>query len=147
MQMKIQVHKSLLVSFWFYFTQEQYEQLMRQLHKCISVQMTVGRIHSLHMGWRNFFSSCAVVSVFQLWQETVLGVTDLPYQLCCYVFFWLRREIVLGCTGQFLVVAGNSFRCYLLNYHTSWRLFQFFGCSGKQLLVAQFIRKILILFL
>ncbi len=39
------------------------------------------------------FSSCAVVSVFWLWREIVLGLTYLPYQLCCCVFF-LRRDIV-----------------------------------------------------
>ncbi len=72
----------------------------------------------LRVGWTNFFSICAVVSVFWLWREIVLGVTYLPYQLCHCVFFLLRREIVLGCTDQFLVVAGNSFRCYLLTYHT-----------------------------
>jgi hypothetical protein len=72
--------------------------------------------------WRNLFSGCAVVSVFWLWQEIVLGVTYLPYHLCCCVIFlvaagnsfglhrsvfWLWREI-------------GSFRCYLLLiYHTS----------------------------
>ncbi len=78
-------------------------------------------LHSLRVGWRNFFSSCAVVSVFWFWWEIVLGVTYLPYQLCRCVFFWLRREIVLGCTDKisFLVVERNSFRCYLLIYHTS----------------------------
>jgi hypothetical protein len=69
--------------------------------------------HSLRMGWRNLFSSCAVVSVFWLWREIVLGVTYLPYLLCRCVFFlvaagnsfglhrsvfWLWREIVLGVT-------------------------------------------------
>ncbi len=61
------------------------------------------------------------MSVFWLWQEIVLGVTYLPYQLCRYVFlsvvvvnsFGLHRQI------SFLVVAGNSFRYYLLTYHTS----------------------------
>jgi hypothetical protein len=53
------------------------------------------------------------VSVFWLWRKIVLGVTYLPYQLCCCVFFlvaagnssglhrsvfWLWREIVLGVT-------------------------------------------------
>jgi hypothetical protein len=64
-------------------------------------------------GLEELFSSCAVVSVFQLWWEIVLGVTYLPYQLCHCVFFlvaagnsfglhrsvfWLWREIVLGVT-------------------------------------------------
>jgi hypothetical protein len=43
---------------------------------------------------------------FQL-QEIVLGVTYLPYQLCRYVFFWLRWEIVFGCTGQFFGCGGK----------------------------------------
>jgi hypothetical protein len=85
-------------------------------------------------GLEEFFSSCAVVSVFWLWQEIVLGVTYLPYQLCRCVFFlvaagnsfglhrsvfWLWQEIVLGVSYlptipvvplcQFLVAAGNSF--------------------------------------
>jgi hypothetical protein len=46
----------------------------------------------------------------------------LTYHTSCAIvsFFWLQQEIVLGCTDQFLVVAGNSFRCYLLTYHTSY---------------------------
>ncbi len=109
---------------------------------------TEEQIHSLCMGWRNFFSSCAVVLVFQLWREIILGVTYLPYQLCCCVFFlvavgnsfglhrsvfWLWREIVLGVT--------------CLPTTPIVPLCQFFGCGGKQFLVAQFLRKILIRFL
>ncbi len=92
----------------------------------------ISHIHLLRMGWRNFFSSCAVVSVFCFWQEIVLGVTYLPYQLCCCVFFlvavensfglhrsdfWLWREIVLGVT-------------YLPTIPVV-PLCQFFGCGGK----------------
>ncbi len=37
---------------------------------------TERQIHSLHMGWRNFFSSyCAAVSVFWFWREIGFGVT------------------------------------------------------------------------
>jgi hypothetical protein len=50
--------------------------------------------------------------------QKVLDDTYLPYQLCRCVFF-LRWEIVFGCTVGFLVVAGKSFRCYFLTYHTS----------------------------
>ncbi len=46
-------------------------------------------------GLEELFSSCAVVSVFLLWWEIVLGVTYLSYQLCHCDFF--------------LIVAGNSF--------------------------------------
>jgi hypothetical protein len=34
-------------------------------------------IHSLRVGWRNFLSSCAVVSVFWFWQEIGFGFTYL----------------------------------------------------------------------
>ncbi len=86
-------------------------------------------------GLEELFSSCAVVSVFLLWREIVLGVTYLPYQLRCCVIFLLRQEIVVGCTDQFWVV---SFRCYLLLiYHTScavvsvfWLRWEIvFGCT------------------
>jgi hypothetical protein len=80
----------------------------------------------------NFFSSCAIVSVFWLWREIVLGVTYLPYQLCHCIFFlvavgnsfglhrsvfWLWREIFLGVT-------------YLPTIPVV-PLCQVFGCSGK----------------
>jgi hypothetical protein len=86
--------------------------LLALTHRQTELQ-TEEQIHLLRVGWRNFFSSCAVVSVFQLWQEKVLGVTYQPYQLCCCVFFlvaagnsfglhrsvfWLWQEIVLGVT-------------------------------------------------
>jgi hypothetical protein len=35
------------------------------------------QIHLLHVGWRNFFSICAVVSVFWFWREIDFGVTYL----------------------------------------------------------------------
>jgi hypothetical protein len=98
-------------------------------------------IHSLRVGWRNFFSSCAAVSVFWLWQEIVLGVTYLPYQLCRCVFFWLRGEKVLGCTDQFLVVAGNSSRCYLLIYHTSCAIVSVFWLQQEIVLSCTVSKK------
>jgi hypothetical protein len=55
-----------------------------------------------------------------LWREIVLGVTYLPYQLCHCVFFLVAGENSFGLhRSVFLVVVGNSFRCYLLIYHTS----------------------------
>ncbi len=42
----------------------------------------------------------------------------IPVVLLC-PFFWLRREIGFGCTGQFFGCGGNCFRCCLLTYHTS----------------------------
>jgi hypothetical protein len=88
--------------------------------------------HLLRVGWRIFFFSCAVVSVFGFWQERVLGVTYLPYQLCRCVFFlvavrnsfglhrsvfWLWQEIVTGVT--YLPTIPFVPLC------------QFFGCGGK----------------
>ncbi len=100
MQMKTQIHKSLLVPFLFYFTQEQYEQLMRQLHKCISVQMTVEQIHPLRVGWWNIFSSFAVVSVFGSGGKQVLVlqtyVLRVQYSCGIVLVFWFWQEIVFG---------------------------------------------------
>jgi hypothetical protein len=59
-------------------------------------KMTDGGTNTLAAhGLEELFSSCAVVSVFWLLREIVLGVTYLPYQLCRCVIF--------------LVAAGNSF--------------------------------------
>ncbi len=80
---------------------------------------TEEQIHSLHVGWRNFFP------VVLLCQFLVVAgnsfrcyLPTIPVVPLCLFFLW--REIVSGCTDQFLVVAGNSFRCYLLTYHTSF---------------------------
>ncbi len=70
--------------------------------------MTDGETNTLTArGLEELFSSCAVVSVFQLWQEIVSGVTYLPYQLCHCVFFWLQQEIGLGCSDQFFGCGGK----------------------------------------
>ncbi len=52
------------------------------------------------------------------------GLEELFFQLCCCV--------------NFLVVAGNSFRCYLPTIPVVL-LCLYFGCSGKQFWVAQII--------
>jgi hypothetical protein len=79
------------------------------------------------VGLRNIFSSCAVVSVFCLLREIVLGIPVVP--LCLFLVaagnsfglhrlvFWLWREIVLGVT-------------YLSTIQVV-PLYQFFGCGGK----------------
>jgi hypothetical protein len=72
------------------------------------------------MGWRNCFSSCAVVSGFRLWLEIVLGVTYLPYQLCRCVFFLVLAGNSFGLhRSVFWLWQENGFTCYLLTYHTS----------------------------
>ncbi len=92
-------------------------------------QKTVDVCWEVVVGWRNFFSSCAVMSVFWLWWEIVLGVTYLPYQLCRCVFFfvtagnsfelhrsvfWLWQEIVLVVTylSTIPVLLLCQFFCY-----------------------------------
>ncbi len=52
----------------------------------------------------------------------VRGLEERFFQLCCGV--------------SFLVMVGNSFRCYLLTIPVV-PLLLFFGCSGKYLLVTQ----------
>ena len=92
---------------------------------------TEEQIHSLHVGWRNFFPvvvlcqflvlagnrfwfyilmyleykySCGVVLVFWFWQEIVFGVTSvLSVQFHCVVVsvFWLWQEIDLKMRTHF----------------------------------------------
>ncbi len=131
MEMKIQFHKSLLVSFliffssflFFFFTQEQYEQLMRQLHKCIGVQMTDDRQRDeyTHCTWAGgtFFPVVPLCQFFSYGGKQFQVL--LTYHTSCAVmsFFGCGAKQFLIAQVSFLVVAGNSFRCYLLTYHTS----------------------------
>ncbi len=85
-----------------------------------------------HYAWAGgtFFQLCCCVSILVV-AEIILGDTYLPYWLCCCVFFLLRREIGFGCTGQFLVVAGKSFRSYFLTYYTSCAIVSVFWLWRK----------------
>ncbi len=79
---------------------------------------------------------------FDFWREIVLGVTYLPYQSCHCVFFWLRREIVLGCTDQFFwlwqeIVLGVTY----LPTIPVVPLCQFFGCGGKYIVFGCTVSK------
>ncbi len=72
------------------------------------------------MGWRNFFSSCAVVSVFWFLVGNSFRcyLPNIPVVPLCLFFgcggkqFWVAQI-------SFLVVVGYSFRCYLLTHHTN----------------------------
>ena len=60
-------------------------------------------IHSLRVGWRNLFSSCAVCCVsFWLWLEIGFGlhthVLRVQYSCGVVLVFWLWWEIVFGVT-------------------------------------------------
>jgi hypothetical protein len=83
--------------------------------------MTDGGTNTLAAhGLEELFSSCAVVSVFQLWREIVLGVTYLPYQLCRCVFFLVLAGNSFGLhRSVFWLWWENGFRCYILTYHSS----------------------------
>jgi hypothetical protein len=84
--------------------------------------------HSLRVGWRNLFSSCATVSVF-----LVVAGNSFRYYLPIIPVV----PLCLVARVSFLVVAGKSFRCYLLTNHTSCAVvsvfwFQqeiYFGCT------------------
>ncbi len=104
--------------------------------------------HSLRVGWRNFFPSCAVVSVFGSSgkQDLVYILMYLEYHtvvvLCQFLCFW--REIVLvrtylpyscGVVLVFLVLAGNSFWCYVRTQYT----IQLCSCVLKKWLFGFFI--------
>jgi hypothetical protein len=71
---------------------------------------TETQIHPLRVGWRNFFSSCAAVSVFFV-------VAGNSFR--CYLPTIPVVQLCLVAQVSFLVVAGKSFRCYLLTNHTS----------------------------
>ncbi len=67
-------------------------------------RQTESQIHLLHMGWRNLFSSCAVV----LCQFLVLEGNRFWFTYSC-----IQSTKQLWCFVSFLVVAGKSFWCYV----------------------------------
>ncbi len=85
--------------------------------------LTEEQIHSLRVGWRNFFSSCAVVSVLQLWREIVLGVTYLPYQLCCWEpsKVWSQRQQATSSVDLLFRLLWASALKYKKDLHTQTR--------------------------
>jgi hypothetical protein len=66
-----------------------------------------------------FFLVVLLCQFFGFWREIVLGVTYLPYQLCRCVFFLVAARNSFGLQRSVFWLWGNSFRCYLLTYHTS----------------------------
>jgi hypothetical protein len=62
-----------------------------------------------------FFSSCAVVSVFWFWREIGFG---------CTYYYVLRVPYSFGVVLVFLVLAGNSFLCFVRTKCT----IQLYGC-------------------
>ncbi len=79
---------------------------------------------TLRVGWRNFFSSCAVVSVFCSGEKQVLvlhttyvlrGLYHTVVVLC--QFFWFWREIVFGVT----YVLSVQYSCAVVLVFWLWR--------------------------
>ncbi len=87
-------------------------------------RQTEEQIHSLRVGWRNLFSSCAVVSVLCSGGKQVLVLRTT------YVH---RVPYSCGVVLVFLVLAGNSFRCYVRTQCTIQLCgcVRFFCCGGK----------------
>jgi hypothetical protein len=77
-------------------------------------------IHLLRMGWRNFVSSCAVVSVFWFWREIGFDVTYvLTVQYSCGVVlvFRLSWEIIFGV----IYVFRAQYSCAVVSGFWLWR--------------------------
>ncbi len=82
--------------------------------------LTEKQIHSLRVSWRNFFSSCAVVSVFQFWWEIGFGVTyvlRVQYSCGIVLVFWFWWEIVFGVTYVLIV----QYSCAVVSVFWLWR--------------------------
>ncbi len=131
------------IAVWMTKTQQNdvLENLPRFIHILIPIPMRThsdSYLHSLCVGWRNLFSSCAVVcQCFGSGGKQVLVLlTYLEYKY---------NTVVALC--QFFGSGGKQFlvlHMYLL-YNTVVRLCQFFGCGEKEILCD--LRKILIGFL
>jgi hypothetical protein len=82
---------------------------------------TEEQIHLLHVGWRNFFSSCAVVSVFGSGRKLVLVlqtcVLSVQYSCGVVLFFWFWREIVF----VVMYVLSVQYSCAVVSVIWLWR--------------------------
>ncbi len=78
--------------------------------------------HSLRVGWRNFFSGCAVVSVFGSGGKKVLilhttYVLRVQYSCGVVLVFWFWWEIVFGV--MYVLSVQNS--CAVVSVFWLWR--------------------------
>ncbi len=83
--------------------------------------LTEKGIHSLRMGWRNFFPVVLLCQFLVLVGYVLVlhtYILRVQYSSGIVLVFWFWREIVFGV------------RTYLV-YNTDVRLCQFFGCGGK----------------
>ena len=105
------------------YSLDPYSQTERQSEKRIHL-LCVGRrnLPTLPVGWRNRFSSCAVVSVFGSGGKQVLVlhttyVLRLQYSCGVVLVFWLWREIVFGVT----YVLSVQYRCAVVSVFWLWQ--------------------------
>ncbi len=109
------------------------------------------QIHLLHVGWRNFFSGCAVVvSVFWFWSEIGFGVTYvLRVQYSCGVVlvFWFFQEKVFVVT-YYTYLEYTQYSCVVVSVSWLWReivlkmrtpFYFVWAVSTKKILLGYFI--------
>ena len=86
---------------------------------------TEEQIHLLCKGWRNFFSSCAAVSVYGSGGKWVLVlhtyVLRVQYSCGVVLVFWFWREIVFGV----MYVLSVQYSCAVVSVFWLWREKQF----------------------
>ncbi len=95
---------------------------------CVTtIHTTVSKNTLAALGWRNFFSSCAVLSVFGSgWKYVLVYILMyLEYNtfvvLCQFFWFWWKivfgtyvlHTVSCGVVLVFFVLAGNNFWCYI----------------------------------
>ncbi len=105
-------------------------------HRWTELQ-TEKQINLLHVGWRNFFSVVLLCQFFGCCRKQFQVL--LTYHTSCAIvsYFCCGGKQFWVAQISFLVVAGNSFRCFLLIYHTScavvsvfWQQWEIvFGCT------------------
>ncbi len=80
---------------------------------------TERQIHSLHVGWRSIFP-VGLLCQFVGCGGNSFGwyLPTIPVVSLCLLFVAAGKQFLVAQVG-FLVVAGKSFRCYFLTYHTS----------------------------
>ncbi len=92
------------------------------MYKCTKNEFLMeSQIHLLRVGWRNLFSSCAVVSVFCSGGKLVLVlhtpyVLRVPYSCGVVLVFIIWWEIVFG-----TYVLSVQYRCAVVSVLLLWQ--------------------------
>jgi hypothetical protein len=86
-------------------------------------RQTEKQIQWLHVGWRNFFSMCAVVSVFwflvgnRFWCYLLRYISRVQYSCGVVLVFLFWQEIVFGNT----YVLSVQYSCMVVSVFWLWR--------------------------